>query len=87
MVYATCSYAPEENEAIVSNVLKRFGGAVEVLPIQLELDMMTSGRLSWAGKSFHDSLVHARRILPGYHTDGFFICKLYKHSSTVPKND
>ncbi len=85
VVYSTCSYAPEENEAIVSNLLKRFGGMLEVVPFELSLNTMTSGCLSWAGKSFNEDLIHARRILPGYHTDGFFICKLLKHASTIPE--
>ncbi|MFK7847995.1 MAG: RsmB/NOP family class I SAM-dependent RNA methyltransferase [Rhodothermales bacterium] len=85
VVYSTCSYAPEENEAIVSHLVKRFGGVIEVVPFELRLDTMTDACLSWAGKSFNDTLLHARRILPSYHTDGFFICKLKKHSSTIPQ--
>ena len=84
VVYSTCSFAPEENEAIVSSVLQRFGDALSVAPFDLEIENMTGPCLSWAGRSYNPLLRHARRILPGYHTDGFFICKLVKHKSTLP---
>ncbi len=83
IVYATCSFAPEENEVIVNGLLKRFDGAVEVAPLGLEIPHMVSPHLSWQGKTFNTQIKHARRILPSYHTDGFFVCKLLKHTSTI----
>ncbi len=83
VVYSTCSFAPEENEVIVDAQLRRFGGAIEVVPLGIELDEMILPQTEWASRSFDDQLAHARRILPGYHTDGFFVCKLVKHDSTL----
>ncbi len=84
VVYSTCSFAPEENEGVVSAMLKRLGDAVEVVPISLPFDQLTAPCMAWAGKSFSPQLEHARRILPSYHTDGFFVCKLVKHATTLP---
>ena len=83
VVYSTCSYAPEENEAVVHSLLKRFGDAVEIAPLELEIESMAAPHLNWAGKTFDPQIKHARRILPGYHTDGFFVCKLIKKTSTL----
>lgn len=85
VVYATCSFAPEENEMIVDAQLRRFGGAIEVVPLGIEIDEMILPRTTWASRSFDDQLAHARRILPGYCTDGFFVCKLIKRVSTLPR--
>ncbi|MEM8485090.1 MAG: RsmB/NOP family class I SAM-dependent RNA methyltransferase [Bacteroidota bacterium] len=84
VVYSTCSFAPEENEGVVSSLLKRFDGVVEAVPFVLDFDQLAAPCMTWAGKDFHPQVQHARRILPGYHTDGFFICKLVKHASTSP---
>lgn len=83
VVYSTCSFAPEENEMIVDAQLRRFGDAVEVVPLGVETDEMILPHTQWASRSFDDQLAHARRILPGYHTDGFFVCKLVKRDSTL----
>ncbi len=83
VVYSTCSYGPEENEMIVDAQLRRFGDAIEVVPLGVELEEMIPPHTDWASRSFDDQLAHARRILPGYHTDGFFVCKLVKRESTL----
>lgn len=83
VVYATCSFAPEENEVVVSGLLKKFEGAIEVAPLGIEIDQMVEPCMSWAGKSMDVRIAQARRILPSYHTDGFFVCKLIKTDSTL----
>ena len=83
VVYSTCSFAPEENELIVDAQLRRFGEAIAVAPLDLDFAGMVSPLTSWASRSLPDQLAHARRILPGYHTDGFFVCKLVKRDSTL----
>ncbi len=83
LVYATCSLAPEENEAAVSRLLKTFGDALRVEPLGLPLDDALPPLESWRGKRFDARLAPARRILPSTVTEGFFVCRLRKLTSTL----
>ncbi|MDE1464269.1 RsmB/NOP family class I SAM-dependent RNA methyltransferase [Spartinivicinus poritis] len=40
MLYSTCSFSPEENEAIVNHILKKFGEAVILEPLQLSINRL-----------------------------------------------
>lgn len=83
LVYSTCSLAPEENEGVVTYVLKKFGDALEVLPIELKIVEMIAPATIWQGKVFDPSIQHARRILPSKWMEGFFVCKIRKAAPTV----
>lgn len=85
LVYSTCSFSPEENEAIIAGVLKRFPEALHIEPINLSGEFMEEGLTTWKGKSFERGIEMARRILPNYQMDGFFLCKIRKTSSTLNK--
>jgi NOL1/NOP2/sun family putative RNA methylase len=79
IVYATCSIAPEENEYVVDEILKRHP-EMEIVPIQL--DFGTSGYSDPYGVSLDESLKLAKRFLPHLHgSEGFFICKMVKEGS------
>lgn len=83
LVYSTCTFAPEENEAVLSRALKKFAGTLEVEEIELQLDCMEPGLPSWQGKDFDPELHKSRRIIPDGIMEGFFICKLRKTESTL----
>lgn len=85
LVYSTCSFSPEENEAIVAGILRRFPEALHVEPIALDVNNLEAGLDSWKGKPFNPDISLARRVYPSYQMDGFFICKMRKTSSTLPK--
>lgn len=76
ILYVTCTFAPEENEAIVSDVLGR-------LPIELEwLDLPVPharGLTHFEGTHFNPTLEGAARIYP-HHLDsgGLFMARLRK---------
>lgn len=78
VLYCTCSFAPEENEAVVQHVLDRFGPAVEVESIVVPIDNIQSGLTSWGKHVFDARLARAVRILPNEVMDGFFLCRLAK---------
>jgi 16S rRNA (cytosine1407-C5)-methyltransferase len=82
LLYSTCSFAPEENEATVDKALQRFGDAIQVEPIELPLpDSLLNcqpGLSEWEGKAFDPQLAQALRILPNEHMEGFFLCRLRK---------
>lgn len=78
VLYCTCTFSPEENEAIIDDALQRFPGAIEVSPLDLPIENVVSGLTAWEGKSFDPGVVHAVRILPTEEMHGFFLCRLVK---------
>jgi NOL1/NOP2/sun family putative RNA methylase len=80
VVYSTCTYAPEENEAIVDTVLRDVGPeALRLRPARIDGVMGSPGLTTWQGQSFHPSLANALRVWPHQNdTGGFFIAVLEK---------
>jgi 16S rRNA (cytosine967-C5)-methyltransferase len=78
VLYSSCSLEPEENAAVVEEVLRSVP-ALHVVPVRDELERLcVSGELVWADL---DSLVKGQylRTLPGVHPcDGFFAAVLEK---------
>ena len=74
VLYATCTFAPEENEAVVDAILK--SQPVDLEPITLPVPH-ASGLTSFAGASYDARLEGAARIYP-HHFDsgGLFLAKL-----------
>lgn len=83
MVYSTCSFAPEENEAVVDFALKRFAEAIDIEPVELPIDNVQYGLPGWREKPFHDSIRKSIRVLPNELMDGFYICKIRKLRPTI----
>jgi len=78
ILYGTCSFAPEENEAVVDAVLRRYGEAIETESISLPLENLQPGLTRWGEHEFHSAVASAVRILPSPEMDGFFLCRLRK---------
>jgi len=83
LVYSTCSFAAEENEAIIHHALKHFQDAIEVQSIKLPIENTQAGLLSWQDKDFNPQVERAVRILPNLIMDGFFLCRIKKRASTL----
>ena len=83
LVYATCTFAPEENEGVLDRLLRRLDGALSIEEIALPLDNAQAGLGQWADRALHPDLKKARRILPDGLWEGFFVCRLKKTSSTL----
>jgi NOL1/NOP2/sun family putative RNA methylase len=78
LVYSTCTYAPEENEAVVNEVVS--SGKAELLPVETSLPH-SQGLTSWQGQAYHADLVKALRFYPHQvNSWGFFIAHLRKRS-------
>ena len=76
LVYSTCTYAPEENEAVVHPVVEE--GRAELVPIDVPFPY-APGIEAWDGQRFHPSLKHAARFYPHLvNSWGFFIACLRK---------
>ena len=78
MIYSTCTHAPEENEAVVSEMLDLFGDSIEILPTNLPLKAR-EGLTVWEGKEFNPRVKLCSRIYPqDNNTEGFFVSKFKK---------
>ena len=74
ILYVTCTFAPEENEAVVSPVLR--SSPVRLEPITLPIPC-SPGLTSFDGRSFDEGVTDTMRIYP-HHLDsgGLFLAKL-----------
>lgn len=82
LVYATCSLAPEEDEAVVNTVLERFPHALQIEDVSQRFAFHTPGITSFAGQSFHPSLRNALRLWPHLTgMSGFFTVLITKLAS------
>lgn len=81
MIYATCSYAPEENEAVIHEAIRRCGKAIQVMPIDLPVPHVLPGLSQWKGRTFDPQVQRACRVIPHEAFDGFFLCAIEKLAS------
>jgi 16S rRNA C967 or C1407 C5-methylase (RsmB/RsmF family) len=76
LVYSTCSFAPEENEATVDWFLKKADPGFKCVPVGIDAAVPVYPTLeTWGKKTFHPDIHHTARILPGEGRIGFFIAK------------
>lgn len=74
IVYSTCTFAPEENEGVLSRVPE-----VTVVPMSPPALHTRSGLAQWEGVRFRDEISNAVRLWPHHNdTGGFFVAKLRK---------
>jgi NOL1/NOP2/sun family putative RNA methylase len=79
IVYSSCTYAPEENEAVVDDVLGEYRGTVSLEKASVPGLKGCSGLTEWNGTEFCDELKHCARYYPHQNdTGGFFVAKLAK---------
>ena len=83
LVYSTRTFAPEENEAALDKTLRRFGDALRLEPIDLDLENTQPPLTEWRGKAFKHDLSPARRLLPTPTMEGFFVAKIRKLKATA----
>lgn len=74
VVYSTCTFAPEQNEAVLDHVLEEEDCRVVDFDVPIEA---SPGITEWEGEEFDPSVRKARRIYPHQNdTGGFFCAKL-----------
>ncbi|MDD5085463.1 MAG: RsmB/NOP family class I SAM-dependent RNA methyltransferase [Candidatus Omnitrophica bacterium] len=76
LVYSTCTFAPEENEASLTWLIERTEEAILPEAVLSPVKNVTPGLERWEDKVFHPSLKHALRILPTDTMEGFFVSRL-----------
>ena len=75
VVYSTCTFAPEENEAVLDYVLEEEGGC-RVVEYDLPLTHR-GGVTEWDSVEYDPQVANAKRIYPHHNdTGGFFCAKL-----------
>ncbi len=76
LVYSTCTYAPEENEAVLADLVEREGARVLPVPVDVPAE---PGLPEWEGRRFPPELARARRLYPHrFDSEGFFVARLAK---------
>ncbi len=78
LVYSTCSFAPEENEAVIDWFLKKTERQFKVESL-LPLNVQSYPAFSrWQGRIFNPEVTRSLRVLPDSLMEGFFIASLIK---------
>ena len=87
VVYATCSLAPEENEAVLDAVLAGRDD-IGVRAVALPGLRADGGITSWDGAAFHPEVANAIRLWPHRSaTGGFFAAVVERTASEDPDGD
>ncbi len=74
VVYSTCTFAPEENEAVLDYALADLPCRLATFDSPLDA---VPGITEWQGEAFDESMTRAKRIYPHHNdTGGFFCAKL-----------
>ena len=85
IVYATCTYAPEENELVIDAVLRDYP-SLRLVSAEIEGLKTSDGITTWQEQALDPSLRLARRIWPHHNdTGGFFIAVLEKDNNEAPR--
>lgn len=77
LVYSTCTFAPEENEAIIDHLLSE-SSDLAVQDITLDIPNRMPGLSEWQGVQYKPEVSRSLRILPTPSMEGFFVCVLKK---------
>jgi tRNA (cytosine49-C5)-methyltransferase len=77
LVYSTCTFAPEENEAVLDWLLRK-APEVKLLDVDLKDVPRYPALTGWNNKEFDPQVQKSFRVLPGKGYEGFFIAKMIK---------
>ena len=79
IVYSTCTFAPEENELVVAEVLATYDGRLTLLPARVDGPITSPGITRWQDQLLDASLACCLRVWPHANdTGGFFVAVLEK---------
>ena len=91
ILYATCTYAPEENEQVVNDVLTAYGtDLLKVESINIKGFKTSPGITQWENCEFDPQLKKAARIWPHHNDTGGFFMALIEKTSAIkdePRQD
>ena len=88
VVYATCTLAPEEDEAVVDALLNLYPQQATVEAVDRLLPIPAPGLASDGARTFHPQVQRAVRLWPHlYDTSGFFATLIRKHDSVTVRRE
>ncbi len=81
IVYATCSLAPEEDEAVLDALVRRYPNSVQIDDMADKVPFDVPGLISFNQQVYHPDVAHALRLWP-HRTgmSGFFCARLTKRN-------
>lgn len=77
LLYATCSFAPEENEMVIDWLLRK-EPSMQLEPVDLPVENLQPAVTAWKKWKASADMAPCIRILPDERMDGFFLAKLHK---------
>ncbi len=88
VVYSTCTLAPQEDEGVLDDVLRRFAGVVEVEDLHSKLPGLQPALQADGERHFDPAVQRAARLWPHrYGTAGFFAARLRKTGNIQGEKD
>lgn len=81
LVYATCSLAPEEDEAVLDALWRAFPRTFEIVDVSQKLPFEVPGLTQFEGQPFDPSLVHALHLWPHITGMSGFFCALLRKTA------
>ena len=79
VVYSTCTLAPEENEAVLDEILRRYPRQVQIESLSSRLPAPAPALAAVDGVRFNPQVERAARLWPHiFHTSGFFAALIQK---------
>jgi NOL1/NOP2/sun family putative RNA methylase len=79
IVYSTCTFAPEENEAIVDQVIRERPGEIRLIEATVPNLQTSPGLSEWQGRKFNADCALTHRLWPHVtDTGGFFAAVIEK---------
>jgi len=86
ILYSTCTFAPEENELVVADILAECDGRLRLRAIDIPGFDTAPGVTQWQGRVLPPELARCRRFWPHRNdTGGFFIALLEKDAGLSPE--
>ena len=77
IVYSTCTFAPEENENVIDEIINEEN--VKLQNINLNGLKMKKGITSWKQDDYDKDVEKCRRVWPHHNnTDAFFLARMEK---------
>ena len=85
LVYSTCTYAPEENEAVLQRVMSKLDIDVEIEELPTHLPRGYDGLDAWEEVAFDQQIGRSRRLVPDGCCTGFFLARFRRRNDGDPE--